>query len=63
MVAPIEWPAKADEIWSVLLERPVPSTRNWYPHGHVEATRLGLPHGQSIAELREETTLYMGEGA
>jgi hypothetical protein len=63
MVAPIEWPANADDIWSVLLERPVPSTRNWYPDGHVEALRLGLPHGQSAAELREETTLYMGEEA
>lgn len=63
MVAPIEWPANADGIWSVLLERPVPSTRNWYPDGHVEAVRLGLPHGQSITALREETALYMGEGA
>lgn len=54
MVAEVEWPADADGIWEVLLERPVPGTRNWYPDGHVEAVRLGIPHGQSVAELRTE---------
>lgn len=58
MIAPVEWPADADEIWAVLLERPVPGTRNWYPDGHAEAVRMGLPHGQSVAELRHETAQH-----
>ena len=57
-VAPVEWPADADGIWTALCERPVPSTRNWYPPGHVEAVRLGLPHGQTPAELRDEQRAY-----
>lgn len=61
LIAPIEWPADADGIWTALLERPVPGTRNWYPPSHTEALRLNLPHGQSPAELREETAHYMGE--
>jgi hypothetical protein len=64
LVVPIEWPLDAEEIWAVLGERPVPSTRNWYPPSHVEAVRLGLPHGQTPADLREETAHYMSdEGA
>ncbi len=55
MVAEIEWPAGADDIWQALIERPVPGTRNWYPAGHTEAVRLGLAHGQSPADLRAET--------
>lgn len=58
MVAPIEWPADPDAIWAVLLERPVPSTRNWYPDSHVEAVRLGLPHGQTPADLIAEQAEY-----
>lgn len=58
MVAPVEWPADADAIWAVLLERPVPGTRNWYPDGHDEALRMRLPHGQSPAELRDEARQY-----
>lgn len=58
MVAEVEWPADADGIWAALQERPVPGTRNWYPDGHVEALRLGLPHGQSPADLRDETRQY-----
>lgn len=58
MVAPVEWPSDADDIWSVLLERPVPGTRNWYPTGHEEAVRMHLPHGQSPADLRDEAREY-----
>jgi hypothetical protein len=61
MVAPIEWPTDADEIWAVLLERPVPGTRNWYPDQHVEAVRMGLPHGQSVADLRDEAAQHEAE--
>jgi hypothetical protein len=59
MVADVEWPADADSIWEVLLERPVPGTRNWYPAGHLEAVRASLPHGQSPSELRDETHAHM----
>ncbi|KAF2774704.1 hypothetical protein [Streptomyces sp. OM5714] len=57
-VAHVEWPADPDGIWQSLLERPVPSTRNWYPPGHVEAVRLGIPCGQTPAELRAEQHEY-----
>jgi hypothetical protein len=61
MVADVEWPTDADSIWEALLERPVPATRNWYPPGHAEAARTGLPHGQSPADLRDETHAHMTE--
>lgn len=54
LISDVEWPADADGIWDALLERPVPGTRNWYPHGHQEAVRMGLAHGQTAAELRDE---------
>lgn len=53
-VGSIEWPSNADEIWEVLLERPAPRTRNWFPSSHELALRAGQPHGQTIEELREE---------
>lgn len=58
MVAPVEWPSDAEEIWNVLMERPVPTTRNWFPSGHVMALKCGLPHGQSPEDLREEAREY-----
>lgn len=58
MVTGVEWPADADGIWEALLERPVPVTRNWYPPSHVEAVKLGLPHGQNAADLRAEQREY-----
>lgn len=51
----IEWPPNADEIWEVLQERKVPRTRNWFPSGHVIALKGGYPHGQTPAQLRDET--------
>lgn len=61
MIAEIEWPADADGIWEALEERPVPATRNWYPPGYVEAVKLSLPHGQTVAQLRAETSEYEAE--
>lgn len=63
MVADVEWPPDADGVWQALLERPVPGTRNWYPHEHPEAVKLGLPHGQSVADLRTETREHETEVA
>lgn len=60
LVAEVEWPADAAGIWAALEVRPVPGTRNWYPDDHAEAVRLGLPHGQTAAELRDETREYEG---
>lgn len=54
MVTPIDWPPTMNEIMTVLMLRPVPHTRNWYPAGHDVALRFRLPHGQTVDELREE---------
>jgi hypothetical protein len=60
MHAAIAWPDDPARIWTVLEERPVPATRNWYPKGHPEAVQLGIPHGQTVTELREEHRAYEG---
>lgn len=60
LMAEVEWPKDADGIWAALVERPVPGTRNWYPPDHSEAVRLSIPHGQSVAELRDETREHEG---
>jgi hypothetical protein len=52
--APVTWPANSAAITAVLLERPMPRTRNWYPKDHPTAVANGLPHGQSVADLRAE---------
>lgn len=62
-LAEIDWPADPDGLWTVLLERPSPQTRNWYPAGHDEAMRAGLPHGQTPADLRDETRQHLEESA
>lgn len=54
LTAPIEWPNSMADIMAVLMLRPVPQTRNWYPTGHNEAVRCNLPHGQSVDDLRAE---------
>jgi hypothetical protein len=54
MVAPIEWPAQLAEITAVLMLRPIPHTRNWFPKDHETALRFRAPHGQSIDDLRAE---------
>lgn len=50
-----EWPKDPDGIWEALSERPVPNTRNWFPEGHTLALRAGCPHGQTVAQLNDET--------
>lgn len=54
MEAELEWPADLAEIMSVLMLRPVPHNRNWYPQDHDVAVRFRIPHGQSVQELRDE---------
>lgn len=51
----IEWPSDPDGIWEALLKRPAPKTRNWFPSGHELAIRSRCAHGQTVAELDEET--------
>lgn len=55
---PVEWPRDMVEIMAVLQLRPIPHTRNWYPDGHDTAVRFGVPHGQSVAQLREENAAH-----
>lgn len=52
----ITWPGDSlqAEIMSVLMKRPIPSTRNWYPADHPTAVKFGIPHGQSTDDLRAE---------
>jgi hypothetical protein len=54
MQAKITWPRQEQEILQVLSLRPIPSTRNWYPHDHTVAVNFRLPHGQSISQLLDE---------
>jgi hypothetical protein len=54
MTAPIDWPSELAEITTVLMLRPVPHTRNWYPQDHDVAVRFRIPHGQSVDDLRAE---------
>lgn len=56
----IEWPSDPDGIWDALSSRPMPKTRNWFPSGHELALRARCPHGQTVAELREETVEHVG---
>lgn len=56
MLADIEWPPESvmDGIMAVLVKRPIPHTRNWYPQDHPVAVCARIPHGQSIDDLRAE---------
>jgi hypothetical protein len=54
MTAPIIWAPDMAAITAVLMLRPVPHTRNWYPKDHDVALRFRIPHGQTVDELREE---------
>lgn len=56
--APIDWPPDLADVTAVLMLRPVPQTRNWYPSGHDVALRFGIPHGQSVTELLEENAAH-----
>ncbi|OII61218.1 hypothetical protein BJP40_06740 [Streptomyces sp. CC53] len=59
LISEVEWPSNADEIYQVLLKRPAPRNRNWFPAGHELALRAGCPHGQSVADLEAETAEHM----
>lgn len=53
----VEWPHNAQELMDALNLRPVPATRNWFPHGHELGMRCGAPLGQSVQELIDEQKL------
>jgi hypothetical protein len=61
LVAPVEWPREAQELWEALMVRPVPATRNWFPAGHRPAVRAGCPHGQTVDDLHAETAEHAHE--
>lgn len=56
--ADILWPREMEAIMRVLMQRPVPDNRNWYPQGHHVALRFRLPHGQSVKELMDENAAH-----
>src|SRR6266403_2999874 len=54
MQSGIDWPRREEAILQVLMLRPVPSNRNWYPKDHPVAVHFRIPHGQSIDDLLNE---------
>lgn len=52
--AEIKWPRQEEMILKVLMLRPIPGTRNWYPLDHPDAVNFHLPSGQSVKDLLEE---------
>lgn len=54
LVTEVLWPPDAEQIWAVLLQRPVPGTRNWAPAGHRQALMCGFPLGQTVDDLITE---------
>lgn len=60
--ADIAWPREAAGIEEVLGKRPVPQTRNWFPHDHPRAIRSGTEHGLTPDHLRQQNRA-MGDPA
>jgi hypothetical protein len=58
MQSDIAWPDDRHAILAALSCRPLPGTRNWYPADHPVAVRFGLPHGQSVRDLDEESAAH-----
>jgi hypothetical protein len=58
MQADVTWPDNRHEIIAVLVRRPLPDTRNWYPTDHPVAVRFGLPHGQTVRDLVDENEAH-----
>jgi hypothetical protein len=56
--AEINWPRREHEILAVLLLRPVPQTRNWYPKDHPVAVNFRIEHGQSVDDLIAENEAH-----
>lgn len=52
--APVDWPGQEHAILSVLMLRPHPDNRNWYPKDHPVAVNFRLDHGQDVADLLNE---------
>jgi len=50
---PITFPADREAVEAVLLARPSPRLRHFFPHEET-ATRRGLPAGETVASLRRE---------
>lgn len=60
-ICSVDWPANAEDIWDTLAKRPAPKHRNWFPSQHELALRSNCPHGQTVAELEEETAENLKE--
>lgn len=59
-VASVEWPEDPEAIWQALRKRPANKNRNWFPKEHQLALSSGCPHGQSPADLDEESRVHLG---
>lgn len=59
-IASVEWPDNSDEIWVALNKRSANRNRNWFPANHELALRSGVPHGQTVQELEDETVENAG---
>lgn len=53
----IVMPAPADEaqLLAAVADRPHEGDQSWYPRGHPRATLAGLPTGQTVTELADES--------
>jgi hypothetical protein len=52
--ATLRWAADTPAVLAVLDERTSDKRKNWFPAGHPFAVAAGLPHGQTLDELRAE---------
>lgn len=59
-ITSVDWPVNAPDIWEALELRPHKQNRNWFPTNHDLALKAGTPHGQSVAELNDETQEFLG---
>lgn len=60
-VSALVWPPNTPQIMAALNERTSDKRKNWFPRNHPLALVGGLPHGQSVRDLQEETE--QGEAA
>lgn len=56
----IDWPPRDFmlAVTEILMRRPIPGNRNWYPADHETAVRFRIEHGQSLDDLRQENEAH-----
>ena len=53
-ISAVEWDPGLPAALEVLNERAEDRRKNWFPKAHPLAVATGQPHGQTVAELRDE---------